>query len=132
MDLGAKLRAFSVMRNPTPEGACNLFGEAVWDWIATNRLSPDQLQELIDQNRPILLEMLSGTKPQDLAKIQGVVTQVTPALDRDIHYALVVHRVSDHSREHAFVLLMHLDWLIAQLDAALAWLQNGSAAATPQ
>lgn len=132
MDLGAKLRAFAVLRNPTAEGACNLFGEAVWDWIERENLSAEQLQELILQDRPILLELLSNAKAGEIAQIRGMVTQVMPQLDRNVHYALVIHRVSDHSQQHALALMLHHGWLTAQLDSALEWLQNGSAQAAAQ
>ena len=132
MDLGARLRAFAVLNNPTAEGACNLFGEVVWDWIAKEKLTPEQLQELILQNRPILMERLSDAKAGEIAKIRGMVAQVMPSLDRNVHYALVIHRVSDHSQQHALALMLHHQWLVAQLDAALDWLLNGSAAAAAQ
>lgn len=132
MDLGAKLKGFMVMRNPTAEGACNLFGEAVWDWIEREKLTAEALQDLILQNRPILLEILSRESATVITQARQMIAQVVPTLDRNVHYALVIHRVSDHSQPHALALMLHHQWLTAQLDSAIDWLLNGSAQATAQ
>ena len=131
MDIGTTLRAFAVSRNPTAEGTCNLFGELVWQWVEDEKLSPDGLQDIILENRPVLLEILSKQPATVIGQARNVVAQVVPQLDKEIHYPLVVFRVGDKSKQHGFALMMHVDWLTAQMDSAIAWLLQGNGSAEP-
>jgi hypothetical protein len=131
MDIGTTLKAFAVSRNPTAEGTCNLFGELVWRWIEDEKLSPDGLQDIILENRPVLLEILSKQNMTVIGQARNVVAQVVPQLDKNVHYALVIHRVSDHSKSHALALMLHHQWLTAQMDSAIAWLLQGNGSAEP-
>ena len=137
MNTWEKGRAALVLanQNPNPESVMRLFGDYICEWIEDQQapVSVEDLDRMADENRPVLLEKLSEANPQMLSMIRGTVRKVFPALDPNVHYAMIIHRVSDKHMEHAKRLLLHLQWFVDQINGTLGYLlQDGSADAPPQ
>ena len=122
-------------QNPNPESVMYLFGDYINEWIEDkqNPVSVEDLDTMAAAGRQVLMEKLSEAPTQALTMIRGTVRRVVPLLDPNVHYAMIVHRVSDKHMEHAKRLLLHLQWFVDNVNGTLGYLlQDGSADTPPQ
>ena len=118
----------------TVQRAVTAFSDAINDWIdgygdPAKAVSDEALWDMAEQGKPIMLQLLASVPQTDLAVARAAVGRIAPLIDKNVHYAQVLQNVAARHFDHYETFATHLDWFVAQLDGAIAFLQNGSAVA---